>query len=87
MVLQKVQIFKLESLHWKHTLAQDVDRDNHSNYETDEVSNDFFISDKPIFDDVYNFGLPNITRSYEDTIQDSLENDEFVRGEAHNLFL
>ena len=39
---------------------------------------------EPIFDDVYNCGLPNITRSYEDAIQDSLENNELLHGEPHN---
>ena len=64
--------------------AQDVDWDNHSSYEMDKVSNDSFIDVEPIFDDVYNCGLPNITRSYEDAIQDSLENNELLHGEPHN---
>ena len=64
--------------------AQDVDRDNQSYYEMDKVSNDSFINDEGTFDDVYNCGLPKITSIYKDAIQDSLENDKFAHGEAHN---
>ena len=64
--------------------AQDVDRDNQSYYEMDKVSNDSFINDERTFDDVYNCGLPNITSSYKDAIQDSLGNGKLAQGEAHN---
>ena len=71
--------------------AQDIEKDDGMDEVSDiddEVSS--FIGDSFIHDDesvigcVYNCVFPNITRSYEDAIKDSLDNVENSNGENFN---
>ena len=53
----------------------------------DEVSyfiNNSSINDESMFGSVYNYGLPNITRKYDDAIKDSLDKAENSDGENFN---
>ena len=65
----------------------DYEMDNEVAEMHDEVSSfidDSSINDESMIGGVYNYGLPNTTRIYEDVIKDPLDNVENCDGENFN---